>query len=94
MPCIQIPCPCRSAEELASIGEDGFAMCTAGSNKLQILNTTVGHARNQAEADTSVDRERCRFLDFTAPRTIRSFSITPEEAQSCFSQVEQACAGL
>jgi len=93
MPCMQVPCPCWSGAELASIGADGFAMCTAGTNSLQILNTTPGAARQSAEANTSLGAERCRYIDLGAS-TIRSFRITPEEAQSCFAQVEQACAGF
>lgn len=94
MPCLQVPCPCWSDAELASIGEDGFAMCTAGTNSLQILNTTAGAPRQEASADTTIGRERCRYRFLGTPRVIRSFTITPDEAQSCFSQVEQACVGF
>lgn len=91
MPCMQVSCPCWTDAELASIGSDGFAMCTPSTDTLKIQNTTVGHARNEATADTTIDRERCRYIDLATPRTIRSFLITPVEAQSCFAQVEQSC---
>jgi hypothetical protein len=94
MPCMQIPCPCWTDAELASIGADGFAMCNTAAEKIEIINTTLGHARNSADATITVGRERCRYIDFTDPRTIRSFSITPAEAQSCFTQLEQACTGF
>jgi hypothetical protein len=95
MPCLQVPCPCWSADELGSIHADGQAVCLPETDKLQIVNTTVDIARQFAEADTEAGRERCRYLDLnTSPRTIRFFSITADEAQSCFSQVEQACSGL
>ena len=94
MPCMQIPCPCWSAEELAAISEDGVAQCTPGTDKLNITNTTIGHERNEAEATTTAGRGRCRFLDFTDPRLIRAFRITDEQSQACFTQIEQACVGF
>jgi len=96
MPCMQIPCPCWTAEELASISSDGMAVClVANDDKLQIVNTTVDISRQFAEADKDSGRERCRYLDLnTNPRTIRFFSITADEAASCHAQVVSACAGL
>lgn len=95
MPCLQVPCPCWSEAELASISADGQAICIPASNKLQKINTTLDIARQFAEADTNAGRERCRYLDLnTVTPTLRTFSITPEEAQSCYAQVDQACAGL
>ena len=94
MPCMQVPCPCWTDAELASIGSDGFAMCTTGSTTIGIVNTTLGAPRQQAEADTDPGRERCRYIFLGDPRTIRSFSITAEEAQSCAAQVQSACDGL
>lgn len=94
MPCMQTPCPCWDDAELASISDDGLAHCTAGTDKLNIMNTTFGHARNEAEAVTEAERGRCRYIDLSDPRTIRSFRITDAEAQSCYTQIEQACVGL
>lgn len=95
MPCIQHPCPCWSLEEIAGIHSDGMAVCVPSTNKLQIVNTTTDISQNLAEADTNAGRERCRYIDLnTAPRTVRSFAITPEEAQSCYAAVVQACSSL
>lgn len=96
MPCMQVPCPCWADAELASISSDGMAVClVANDDKLQIVNTTTDIARQFAEVDKSTDRERCRYLDLnTDPRTIRSFSITVEEAASCHAQVLAACNAL
>jgi hypothetical protein len=70
-------------------------MFVANDDKLQIVITTVDIARQFAEADKSVGRERCRYLDLnTDPRTLRSFSVTAEEGACCHAQVVSACAGL
>jgi hypothetical protein len=94
MPCIQVPCPCWSDEEIASITADGMvAACPASTNKLQVIDNTA--LTKFAEADTNAGRERCRYIDLnTAPRTIRSFSIPPEEAQACYAAVVDACSVL
>ena len=94
MPCLQIPCPCWNDAELASISADGNAFCEAGTDMLKITNTTSGHARNSADATNTTGRGRCRYIDLTDPRTIRSFRITDEEATSCIAQVQQACDSL
>ena len=96
MPCLQVPCPCWTAEELASIHADGQAVCLpANDDKIQIVNTTVDISRQFAEADKSVGRERCRYLDLnTDPRTIRFFNIEADEAASCHAQVINACSSL
>jgi len=92
MPCLKVPCPCWSDEELASITSDGIGTCvdsTDGLRKQVIDNMSL---TKFAEADTGVGRERCRYIDLNVvPRIVRSFSITAEEAQSCFGDVEQAC---
>lgn len=95
MPCLQVPCPCWTDDELASIHADGMAVCIPGDNALQLVNTTTDISRHFAEADTTAKRERCRYLDLnTAPPTVRFFSITPEEAQGCYSAVSSACSSL
>lgn len=94
MPCIQVPCPCWSDAELASISADGMAAaCPRTDTKSQIIDNA---ARTKfAEADIKAGAERCRYIDLnTDPRTIRSFTITPEEAQSCYVQVEQVCSDV
>ena len=95
MPCMQVPCPCWTAEELASISADGLAVCIPETDKVQMVNTTQDISRHFAEADQETSRERCRYIDLnTDPRTIRSFTITADEAASCYSQVTQACSAL
>ncbi len=94
MPCIQVPCPCWTDEELASVSADGDEACDVLANKIKITNTDViiSNFRHFAEADINIGRERCRYIDLnTIPRTIRSFTITPEEAQGCYTAVNQAC---
>ena len=48
-----------------------------------------------ADADKTDGRERCRYIDLNAdPRTIRSFTITAEEAQVCYDSLDAACAAI
>jgi hypothetical protein len=92
MPCIQVPCPCWSAEEMGSITADAAAAaCPSATDKIQIIDNAP--RTKFAEADQNAGRERCRYIDLNSdPRTIRSFQITPEEAASCYTQVADACA--
>lgn len=94
MPCVQVPCPCWTVEEIDSIGADGMAAaCPSGTNKLQIIDNAM--RTKFAEADTNANRERCRYIDLNAtPPALRSFGITPEEAQACYAAVETACSGV
>jgi hypothetical protein len=90
MPCIQVPCPCWSAEEMGSITADAMsAACPSSTNRLQIIDNAP--RTKFAEADTNANR--CRYIDLNAaPPTIRSFQVTAEEAASCYVQVQDACA--
>lgn len=98
MPCVKVPCPCWSDAELASISADGAAAAclSANSNKLQIIDNTP--KTHFAEADTSLDNNnmgRCRYIDLNVtPPTVRSFSISPTEAQACYDAVSAACTSL
>lgn len=94
MPCIQVPCPCWSAAEFGSITADGMAAaCSRATNKIQIIDNAP--RTHFAEGDTSNGGERCRYINLnTLPPTVRSFSITAPEAQSCYSQVTTACNSL
>jgi hypothetical protein len=94
MPCLKVPCPCWSDAELASITADNAAAsCSRTATKIQILNNSP--KLNFAEADTALGRERCRYIDLnTSPTTIRSFTITPLEAQSCHAAVSAACSAV
>lgn len=91
MPCVKVPCPCWSDAELASISGDGVAAaCNSSTNKLQIID--VAPLTHFAEANANAGAERCRYIDRnTAPVTIRSFTITLEQAQSCLADVQAAC---
>ncbi len=94
MPCLQVPCPCWSDAELAAISADSAAAaCPRATNKVQIIDNAPKTLF--AEADTSVGRERCRYIDLnSAPPVIRSFQITPEEAASCYAAVSSSCDAL
>jgi hypothetical protein len=94
MPCVQIACPCWSAEELGAISADGLAAaCPRATNKVQLIDNAPRTLF--AEADTNTGRERCRYIDLNAaPPTIRSFTISPEEAASCYAQASSACDEL
>jgi hypothetical protein len=90
MPCIQVPCPCWSAEELGSITADGMAAaCPTATDKIQIID----NAPRTKFAEADAGRDRCRYIDLNAvPPTVRSFQVTDEEAASCYTQVADACA--
>ena len=96
MPCMQVPCPCWTDEELASISSDGMAVClVANDDKLQIVNTPVDISRQFAEADKDVGRERCRYLELHLWLILYFFHyISADEAASCHAQVVSACEGL
>lgn len=92
MPCIQTPCPCWSAEELASITGDGIAAaCTATSSAVRLIDSAP--KTRYAYADTT--RTRCAYVDINAaPPLVRNQSVTADDAQACFSALSQACTGL
>jgi hypothetical protein len=91
MPCVKVPCPCWSADEIASISGDGIASaCIGSTNKLQIIDSAP--KTHFAEANVNAGEERCRYIDRnTSPLTLRNFSITPAEAASCLADVQAAC---
>ena len=92
MPCIQAPCPCWSADELASITSDGVAAACAVSSSAARL-TDIAPKPRYAYADTN--RTRCAYVDInTVPTTIRNQTISSEDAQACYSALEQACVDL
>lgn len=95
MPCIQVPCPCWSVEELATLTADGTAAaCVEFNDKIQLTDNNVARPKF-AEADQNANRERCRYIDLNAdPRIIRSFQITAEEAASCYTQLSDACTAV
>jgi len=94
MPCVKVPCPCWTDAELASITADNLAAaCTRSTNKIGIIDNAP--RTHLADADTSLSRERCRYIDLNiSPAVIRNFGITAPEAQSCFTAVTAACTAL
>ncbi|BAV33876.1 hypothetical protein SCL_1571 [Sulfuricaulis limicola] len=94
MPCVKIPCPCWSDAELASITADNMAAaCMRATNRIQIIDNAP--RTHFAESDTTVSRERCRYIDLNvAPTVIRSFNITAPEAAACYAAVSSACSAV
>lgn len=92
MPCVKVPCPCWSAEDMASISGDAVAAaCNAATHKLTIID--VAPKTHFAEANANAGAERCRYIDLNvSPATVRNFSITPEQALSCLADVQNACS--
>ena len=94
MPCVQTPCPCWSAEELASITSDGAAaVCLRNTaSTIEIIDdTTSAPALRKASADTG--NNSCIYIDLNVPR-FTGQAVTAEEAQGCYSTVSQACDSL
>lgn len=91
MPCVKVPCPCWSADEMGSITDDGLASaCNSFPNRLQIVNNST--KLHFAEVNTTTGLERCRYINLNiSPVTSRSFTITPTEAASCMADVQAAC---
>jgi hypothetical protein len=91
MPCVKVPCPCWSADEMGSITDDGLASaCNSFTNRLQIVNNAT--KLHFAEVNTTIGLERCRYINLNiSPVTSRSFTITPAEAASCLADVQAAC---
>jgi len=103
MPCVQVPCPCWSAEELAGIVDDNkVAFCgELSSTSLQVIDmqelvplTGALTKRRFADVDTNPESLRCRYVDLNAPSVIRIQEPTAAEAGSCYTQLQEACAGL
>jgi len=94
MPCVKVPCPCWTSAELGSITADNTAAaCPTATGKLQIIDNSP--ATHFADANVNAGQERCRYIDLNlSPAVIRSFTITPEEAQSCYADIQQACAAV
>lgn len=94
MPCLKVPCPCWTDAELASISADNAAgACVRGTNTIQIIDNTP--RLHLADANTTVGRERCRYIDANqASPVVRIFTISAPEAQSCYTAVSSACTAL
>jgi hypothetical protein len=96
MPCMQVPCPCWTDEELAAITADGLvASCLRQTDKIQLIDNAP--KTHFAEADQNTGGERCRYIDLNvSPPIIRSndLSETPADAQACYSALDAACSAL
>jgi hypothetical protein len=98
MPCVKVPCPCWTDAELASISADNMAAaCVRATNKIQLIDNAP--RTHFAEADTTITRERCRYIDLNVtPPVVRSFSIVDPDAQlkaqSCYAAVTAVCNAL
>ncbi len=92
MPCIQVPCPCWTAAQLANVGASATPTCNVSGTVAQVR--LISPAINQ-QATADLNANICRFVDTsTVPRTSLRFSITPAEAQSCYNQVVAKCTAL
>ncbi len=86
MPCVQTSCPCWTAEELASVS---LAACSRGTSTIQAIGAAP--KTHQAFADTN--RNRCSYVDLNIiPPKVNTQSISADQAATCFTQVEAACA--
>ncbi len=92
MPCLQAPCPCWTTAQLANVGSTMTPTCgvSATSAQVRVLTPEISQ---QATADIS--RNVCRFVDTTTtPVTSVRFSISAEEAQTCYDQIANKCTAL
>ena len=92
MPCIQVPCPCWTAEQLANVGSSGIPTCNVSSNIAQVRFIAPGVSQ---QATTDLAANICRFVDTTTtPVTSLRFDISGEQAQSCYNQIADKCTAL
>ena len=85
MPCVQTPCPCFDSTDLAM----GSAACTRTTSAIEIRE--MSPVLNVAAANTG--NNSCLHINLNT-MIIKSFTVTADEAQSCYSQIEQACASF
>lgn len=87
MPCLQAPCPCWDAADLADITATGSAICNIGSNTALIMNQTTSG---------SIDKSRpsCRYVDRSSGTQRLNADFPADEAQMCYDLVVDACAAI
>ncbi|BAU48052.1 hypothetical protein SVA_1490 [Sulfurifustis variabilis] len=92
MPCVKVPCPCWTEAELANISQSGGALSCGSTSTTAIIRNSS--PIQFASVDTSLNN--CRYTDTSAsPRISRRFDgIDPAAAQSCYTQIQQACGAL
>lgn len=93
MPCLQVPCPCWSAAQLANIGVSGDTPVCSSTATITQIRVLTPVANQFARTDSS--RNTCAFTDTlsTPPRAL-TLSITADEVQTCRSQIQDMCAAL
>lgn len=92
MPCLQKPCPCWNADQLANVGATQTPTCMSTSSVATVLVIAPG-TNQQASADLAANR--CRFVDTTTtPITSLRFDISPEDARVCYDQIVAKCSAL
>jgi len=92
MPCLKVPCPCWTEADLARITNSGGALsCGQTATTAVIRNTSPIQF---ASVDTSIPS--CRFTDTSVSPAIsvRFNGIDPVAAQTCYTQIADACASL
>ena len=84
MPCIQVPCPCWTQDELDAVTTP--TICTTDS--------TAGVIRSMTQfASIDVSRPLCRFTDRNTniSRRFQGEAVPADAAQTCLSQIVSAC---
>lgn len=93
MPCLQTPCPCWTADELAGISASSTTPVCRETTSLTEIRVLAPSVNKVAGVNTA--RNTCFFNDSTTvPPTLRTFAATAEELQICRDQVLSACAAL
>ena len=92
MPCVKVPCPCWTDAELANITNSGGALSCGQTATTALIRDSSPIQFAIADIGTPT----CRFTDTTTtPRISRRFTgIDPAAAQSCYTQITDACSSL
>ena len=87
MPCLQAPCPCWDAADLAEITATGSAICNIGNNTALIMSQSTSG---------SIDKSRpsCRYLNRITGTQRLNADFPSDEAQMCYDMVVSACAAI
>jgi hypothetical protein len=92
MPCLKVPCPCWTEADLARITTSGGALSCGQTATTAIIRNTS--PIQFASVDTSI--LNCRFTDTSVSPvvSVRFNGIDPVAAQTCYTQIIDACASL
>lgn len=104
MPCVHVPCPCWTQEELdTATMDDSVAIVTATScirsplSSVVTLNVNLSLISDNApgvrifDADIATNGTKCSHIDTTQFPPVNSQLISPDEADACFSALNTAC---